>query len=587
MVGPTPKEEIDLLAAQGHALVSGGPGSGKTTIALKKALACIKAGLNPGQTILFLSFSRAAVARLFEAGAATIPAESRSFLSVQTFHGFCWNLLGCHAYLLGAPQRLHILMPHDERALSLGIDRNDPEWAAWETRREALFFDEGRLAFDLFAPMTLRLIQRSEAIKTLIAQQHPLIIVDEAQDTGEHAWEIIRVLKDHVQVVCLADPEQQIFDHLPGVGPERIEAIKRELTPLEIDLGQQNNRSPGTEIAIFGNDVLQARARGTPYDGVSRLGYNPKAPGVSLNLTLRKALAIVYRKVRARSGKRPDSCAILVPSGREVAAISAALSEGARPVAHKVVFDEARSLLASRFAAYMLEPKYAHLQRSYVIESLEFMANIEQAAGTAGGRNAADNYRKRAKEYTDGKNFPKEGTASCLVSMMEELARVGFTGDPRIDWLRVKDAFRNCTDKRLTGIAGHLDYLVAFGRGRFLAAGLATLWRENGRYVGARGAFDSALAQDSILESSQDLGGIHVMTIHRAKGKQFDGVIIFRKGVPTGPRQWRSSFVWRDDAAPYARSRKILRVAITRAKKHILILDPPYPACPLLAGHVL
>jgi len=36
----------------------------------------------------------------------------------------------------------------------------------------------------------------------------------------------------------------------------------------------------------------------------------------------------------------------------------------------------------------------------------------------------------------------------------------------------------------------------------------------------ARAAFDSALAQESILESSQEVGGVHVMTIHRAKGKQ-------------------------------------------------------------------
>lgn len=585
MTAPIPQEEIDLLDAKGHVLVSGGPGSGKTTLALKKALHCINAGLKPGQAILFLSFSRAAVARLQEAGASSIPRESRTRLSVQTFHGFCWGLLGCHAYLLGAPNQLQILMPHDERALSHGIDRDDAEWPAWEQQREALFFGEGRIAFDLFAPMTLRLIQTSGAIKKLVAQQFPVIIVDEAQDTGPDAWKIICELKNASQVICLADPEQQIFDHLPGVGPERIEAIKRELAPLEIDLGQQNNRSPGTEIAVFGNDILHGRARGSAYNGVSRLAYNPKA--LDANMTLRKSLAIVYRKIRARGGVTPKSCAILAPTGRDVAVISAALSNGARPVPHKVIFDEARALLASRFAAFMLEPKDNAPIATFVIEALEFIANIERAAGTTGGRKAADDYRRWALEYSQGKQFPKKGIAPCLVSMIADLANAGFTGDPQIDWLRVKDAFRKCDDKRLAAIASHLDYLVAFGRGRFLSANLSDLWTATGTYAGARNAFDSALAQDSILESSQDLGGIHVMTIHRAKGKQFDGVIVFRKGVPTGPKRWGSSFVWRDDAHPYVRSRKILRVAITRAKKHVLILDPPYPLCPLLHGHTL
>ena len=93
-----------------------------------------------------------------------------------------------------------------------------------------------------------------------------------------------------------------------------------------------------------------------------------------------------------------------------------------------------------------------------------------------------------------------------------------------------------------------------------------------GTYAGARAAFDAALAQDSITELSQETNGIHVMTIHRSKAKQFDGVIVLRRGVPAANRQWRSSFVWRDDAAPYQRSRKILRVAITRAKNMFLFL---------------
>ncbi|MGA4816284.1 UvrD-helicase domain-containing protein [Pseudomonas aeruginosa] len=49
-----------ILDEDGHLLIVGGPGSGKTTIALQKATKIIAAGLQPGQSILFLSFSRAA-----------------------------------------------------------------------------------------------------------------------------------------------------------------------------------------------------------------------------------------------------------------------------------------------------------------------------------------------------------------------------------------------------------------------------------------------------------------------------------------------------------------------------------------------
>jgi DNA helicase-2/ATP-dependent DNA helicase PcrA len=580
---PLSPEQL-LLKAAGHVLVGGGPGSGKTTIALNKALACIQAGLKPGQAVLFLSFSRAAVARLVQAGAKAIPPEHRQRLSVQTFHGFCWSLLQCHGYLLGAPSRLQILMPHDERALSFGVTPDDNGWPAWIKERERLFVENGNIVFDLFAPKLLRLIRESNHVKRLIAQRFPIIIVDEAQDTGQDAWEIICALKDASQVVCLADPDQQIFDHLPGVGPERIEAIRQTLRPLELDLGQQNNRSPGTEIAVFGNDILNGRVRGAPYNGVSRFVYNPRK--FNLSLAIRQCLAIVYRKCRKR-GVRPESCAILAPTGKDVAFITAALSGGARPVPHKVVFDEAEALLASRLAAYMLEPKTSKPMTQYVVEALELLANIGRAAGTVGGRKNAEAYRRWAADITDGKKIAKKSLPASLLAMMTGLAKIRFCGDPRIDWVTVKDAFRNSNDQRLTDIASQLDYLVAFGRGRFLAANLSELWASTSSYDGAVRAFDAALAQDSILESSEDLGGVHVMTIHRAKGKQFDGVIVWRKGVPTGANRWHSSFVWRDDAHPYIRSRKILRVAITRARKEVLILDSAFPRCPLLAGHVL
>lgn len=60
--------------------------SGKTTIALAKANARIRAGLLPGQSILFLSFSRAAVSRIIEASKTQVPKEYANSLSIQTFH---------------------------------------------------------------------------------------------------------------------------------------------------------------------------------------------------------------------------------------------------------------------------------------------------------------------------------------------------------------------------------------------------------------------------------------------------------------------------------------------------------------------
>lgn len=150
-----------VLACDGHALVTGGPGSGKTTIALRKAVKRIQQGMTPGQSALFLSFSRAAVARILDAAKLEATAAEQEQLSIQTFHSFFWDILKAHAYLLGAPRKLSILLPQDEKALSGGIDDKDDEWEQWLVERERLFHEEGRIAFDLFAPNATRLLATS------------------------------------------------------------------------------------------------------------------------------------------------------------------------------------------------------------------------------------------------------------------------------------------------------------------------------------------------------------------------------------------------------------------------------------------
>ncbi len=77
-----------VLACAGHALITGGPGSGKTTIALRKAVKRIQEGMAPGQSALFLSFSRAAVARILDAAKLEANKAECDQLSIQTFHSF-------------------------------------------------------------------------------------------------------------------------------------------------------------------------------------------------------------------------------------------------------------------------------------------------------------------------------------------------------------------------------------------------------------------------------------------------------------------------------------------------------------------
>jgi DNA helicase-2/ATP-dependent DNA helicase PcrA len=574
-------ERQKLLDCKTHAVVTGGPGSGKTTIALKKAVVRIQAGLLPGQGVLFLSFSRNAVARILQVARLELSREGRALLHVSTFHAFFWELLKTHAYLLGAQSPLKILMPQDEKVRNGGIKEDDDEevWKVWLAAREQIFHSEGLIAFDLFAPKAAELLSRSAWIPRLIQQRFPLIIVDEAQDTGPDAWRCIEILAAGSQIVCLADLEQQIFDHLPGVGPERLDEIKTALRPTEVYLGSQNLRSPDSQIAEFGQDIIAGRVRPGGYKGVSNMPFAPKA---DLHATLRTALGCLQKQVHAEKQAWADTIAILVPNAKEAMAVSAALNTGAKPIPHKLMFDEDEARLAARFAAYLIEPRDAKPLALQIEEALSLLYELRRAGGA---KTDAAQLLKWAVGCKAGK-ISNAALVKELQKLLTTLTSASFIGDPGRDWSSVKASLRTSGQALLQSVAGHLDYIVAFNRGKRIGAGLSSAWEQGSSYAGARDILDNALAQDLILDGVDDPNGIQVMTIHKAKGKQFDGVVVLRRQRHDG-KQIMSNFIWRDDAPPYRRSRKILMVVVTRARIHTMLVQQVWPECPITHDYIL
>jgi DNA helicase II / ATP-dependent DNA helicase PcrA len=565
-----------VLDAKSHCLVVGGPGCGKTTLAILKAIRRIEQGMASGQDVLFLSFSRAAVAQISNTAEDLIPLDKRPSLSIETFHSFFWQILRGHGYLLGSPRRLSILLPQDERALSNGIARYEPGWENWKKTRLSMFYDQGRIAFDLFAPLTRELLTRAKRIRNRVAARYPLILVDEAQDTSDEQWECLELLAERAQVVCLADPNQMIYDFLPGVGPRRIAEIRKALVLHEIDLETQNHRSPGTEIAVFARDILTSTVRGAPYNGVSRHRFNSRAD--SRDSAIRQSVGILIKRIQDATGQRPTSIALIASYGRGVAVISQALQRG-KHIRHQVLFDEAFALLCSRAAAFLMEPKDAAQHSDDVATLLELVESAFRAKGTKTSLTLSKKCRKYAGQCRAG-NVPKWKIVQAASSLVASSRDRKFTGSPANDWTAVKREMKSLGDDSFQSMASSLDYLVAFARGQRISESLSSLWLEHGNYTGAREVLDGALAQDQLLSSREQTQGIYVLNMHKCKGKQFDGVVLYRQ-------QHHSPFVWRQETSPQSSSRRLLHMAITRARSHVLILDEAASECPIINPYVL
>jgi UvrD/REP helicase N-terminal domain len=213
----------DILAADGHLLIEGGPGSGKTTIALLKAARTLTT-LEPEQRVVFLSFSRAAVRQILARVIEHIPRALRDHLEVRTFHAFFLDLVRAHGPLItGTPSAF--LPPDTENT-------RKADWEGdWDAETENLA-SRGIYVFDRLAPAAATLLERSPALRRLYSDRYPLVIVDEFQDTNLDQWRAIQALAEGSTVICLADPDQRIYEgFIRGVEDKRLQQAIDALHP--------------------------------------------------------------------------------------------------------------------------------------------------------------------------------------------------------------------------------------------------------------------------------------------------------------------------------------------------------------------
>jgi DNA helicase-2/ATP-dependent DNA helicase PcrA len=567
-------DRLMLLETNGHLLVLGGPGSGKTTIALLKADKEIHSGvLKGGQQILFLSFARATVARIAQQASRTIVANHRKRLEINTYHGFAWNILRSHGYLLCPPGRIRLLLPPEAAShlVEFSTDQREAE-------KHRLFNEEALLHFDLFAAKAAELLTRSKSLAKIISDAYPVIILDEFQDTNADEWAMIQACGKNSRLISLADPEQRIYE-FRGADPRRISEFSKVFSPTTFDFGHENHRSSGTDIVTFANDLLRDEVSGKDYKNVKIIRYG-FYNGTNQLFPAKAAVIRSIKRLR-REEVRNWSIAILVPSKRVMLQISDYLSIHADdlPVLrHDVAFDAEGPALAATAIAGLLEfqddnPSVARR----LIENL--VRHMRGRNGPDGPSQANLTLSGALTSYLiHGKIMGRTRKAIIddSIRVTERRAALSLIGQPDADWLAIRNLLAECQTEAFQQIADDAKYLRFLRKGTTLRSRLGDLWRSTGGYAGAVTAVHDALLQEHLSSTTTELRGIYVMTIHKSKGKEFDEVIIY-EGRHSG-RIVRPSKTEQE----IAQARLSLRVAVTRARRNTTILTPVSDPCPFL-----
>lgn len=595
------EKQREILEAEGHLLVVGGPGAGKTTISILKA-AKVAASLRLGQEVLFLSFARATISRVIEAieNEHDLPKAIKSRINVETYHSFFWRILQTHGYLLGLPRPLTILTPAYE-AIALSAIRSEYKAEGKlsevekaerkgkvhaERLRQAK--DEGRVCFDLFARHAAELLERSNRLRQLSAARYPLIILDEFQDTNADQWRVVQQLGRAGALVALADPEQRIYDWI-GADPARLDQFRATFEHKEIVLQGENHRSAGTEILLFGNEVLTGKFSKKKYLGIELETYPANENEARTALVTQTYAA---RKRLVDSKKKDWSLAILVPTKKMTRAVSDVFRQPLAkmpPIRHSAAIDLDAAILGAEIVSFMLQPpSLFHLDGV-----IDLLCNYFHGKGgdspTKSDLQQAASIRKAFALYAEkksaGKPLPKNSLMVPLLQTYEQLRATSLTGDPDQDWRAVRKIMENGPCVRLKELAIEVKNIRLLERGTQLRQELSQDWRTFGRYVNALDITRQAFVREHFATQSNPETGVIVMNMHKAKGKQFDEVIIFEGW----PRYVKKQIVANPDRIVRAnlkeniddQARQNLRVSITRGKQRTIILTPREDPCVL------
>lgn len=564
-----------ILAEDGHMLVAGGPGSGKTTIALLKARRRVLDRLLAEQTVLFLSFSNSAIRRIMESAGKILTDDVADRVAIKTYHSFSWEILKSHGYLTSSRRRLKIIPAHDAAVRAAGLTGE-----TWRTEQDRLYVEEGLVTYDQFAPRAAELLRRSTAARECFSAAYPLILVDEFQDTDEDQWALVRVLSEQSEIIALGGTEQRIYDWRPGVSETRLEDFSRTLECARFDFANENNRSPATGVAGFARSLLSPGSELDFPSEISRQTFKPGRLTVQLHLAVRKA----FREARERSGVDRPKIAIAARSKKLVRQISDALSVGVtingkafKALLHDVLIDQHQILLAARAIANVMSGT-GDARNERLADALDRVADMLRSAANKTNIEASDRLRKWAERCRAGAP-PSTKCVTALARVNDQLDKEGLTGSPTQDWVAVRRLLEKAGAQELHKVAELARYLRLLRRGSAIEQALIALWVSQGSYRGAEAALELAILQDQLVDAQRETGTITVMNMHQLKAREYDAVVLVEDQYNT--------FMAQDKTPPHAETRRLLQVALTRARHYVVILssEGENTFSHLLAGH--
>jgi DNA helicase II / ATP-dependent DNA helicase PcrA len=623
----------------GPLLILGGAGTGKTTVLAERFVHLTRAGAPP-ESLLVLCYSTPAADAMRERLEDRLQ-EAYEELAVTTFHGFCARLLRDEALEAGldpfatpvsAADRLAMLLEriddlplrhHDLRgnpsatlgaivqridrlkdelvsaddyaawAASLPGDRaREREFAALYAAHERMLADAGTLDVGDLVLHAFRLLRTKPHVRERLARRQRHVLVDELQDASFAQGLLLRLLvAGHGGVTAAADDDQSIH-RFRGASTKNIDDFRAEWPGAAIVRLEQSLRS-GEQILRAARAVVEPAGDRIDKPLRGQAGGAVAFWRCTSERAQAQAVAAEVERLVAREDVAPEDVCVLVRSVRgEGQAVAVAFEERAVPYrlsGASAFFQraEVRDLVA--WLRLLVDPGDAGaVVRALARPPVELRA-IDLARVTQIARRRKLDMVAALGAALESPQIPPEARERITHFLRLYRAAAAAIDSTRPDLyvhrlierlgLRRQLLFAASTEvvERLRNLARFAGLAADYVRRTPQATG-----REFARAIAA--VAEAGLQEEGSADEHPH--GVRVMTMHAAKGLEFDHVYVLglmaarmpgprRRALEPIPDALIKEAVPPDSKAVHAgEMRRLLHVAMTRARRRLVLAFP-------------
>jgi len=584
---------------EGPLLVLAGAGSGKTRVLASRAVHMMENGTDPTKMMLVTFTSKAA--KEMKERIETYLHNRNIHLPLPltgTFHSIFYRIL-CHhdpkwrdsnRLLKWEWQKEQYIMP---KLRELGIEEKDfafdqalqqiSFWKNmmmtptdvqpkddWEKDVKTLYShyenvkeEKGTFDFDDMLIKCYELLCQNEDLLTHYQERFDYFFIDEFQDINPVQYELVKMLSDKTKnVFAVGDDDQSIY-HFRGSDPSIILNFEKDFPNAKIIQLKANYRSNHAIVScahqvIERNQHRYQKEVFAQFDGDERpIFFYPYDEEEEATLIIQDM------KERIQNGENPNEMAILYRTHSMARAVFERLSESNLPFQIEHDFE-------SFYEKKMIKNILSFLRLSVNEDDVDAIGHLLSALFI---KQSALNDLKAMTILHDCsfiEALPKlEGLQPFQLTKLRKVKRIL----PTLKKMKPLHAL-DVIEKDL----GFQDFLKKRGHeGNKMEKGsdeirdLKVIAKQFDSVAAFLQHVDHMIAKTKEMKATRHKRGIQLMTIHRSKGLEFDNVYILSAVDGGIPHDYALEAYRNGDEAPLEEERRLLYVAITRARKYVAL----------------